>query len=119
MWKVINEESDDDNTLAAEVGSETDHISESDHNTDTDEEEPETVEFDDDGDEESDSSSSSQSKLYLGKDGTRWLKKVTPKNVCTRSPNIISHLPGPKGQTKSATTPLAAWNCMISDNIIY
>ncbi|KAK9702991.1 hypothetical protein QE152_g29601 [Popillia japonica] len=48
MWKVINEESDDDNIVAAEVDSETDLISESDHNTDTEEEEPENVEFDDD-----------------------------------------------------------------------
>nr|CAI5853546.1 unnamed protein product [Callosobruchus analis] len=54
---------------------------------------------------------------YYGKDGTKWKKTAPPKNIRTRSENIVSHLPGPIREGKQATTPMSSWNALFG-NII-
>ncbi|UYV72184.1 hypothetical protein LAZ67_9002121 [Cordylochernes scorpioides] len=56
---------------------------------------------------------------YIGKDQkTKWKKALPPKNVRTRSENIITHLPGVKGEVKNAKSILDCWNLFIDDNIL-
>ncbi|UYV65948.1 PBRM1, partial [Cordylochernes scorpioides] len=56
---------------------------------------------------------------YIGKDQkTKWKKALPPKNVRTRSENIITHLPGVKGEAKNAKSILDCWNLFIDDNIL-
>lgn len=43
---------------------------------------------------------------------------VPPKNVRTRSENIIKHLPGVKSLVKDFKSPMEIWNHFFSDNII-
>lgn len=55
---------------------------------------------------------------YKGKDGTKW-KFVEPiQTVRTRRENIVTHLPGTKGAAKQANTPLKAWQCFFSDEVL-
>ncbi|XP_071051718.1 piggyBac transposable element-derived protein 4-like [Onthophagus taurus] len=113
--KIMEEESDDNEIPPTESDSEVDHISVSDHLTDTDADEP----SEDEGNfYESSLAGTPSSHFYLGKDGTRWSKQHPPINVRTRAHNLVTHLPGPKGKAKDATTPFEGWNCMISDNMI-
>lgn len=57
--------------------------------------------------------------FFLGKDQiTKWRKHCPPKNVRTRSENLVSHLPGPKGIAKSLKTPLAIWQCFFPANML-
>ncbi|UYV64000.1 K02A2.6-like [Cordylochernes scorpioides] len=61
----------------------------------------------------------SQWTWYIGKDQkTKWKKALPPKNVRTRSENIITHLPGVKGEAKNAKSILDCWNLFIDDNIL-
>ncbi|XP_066583280.1 piggyBac transposable element-derived protein 4-like [Prorops nasuta] len=58
------------------------------------------------------------SKYLYGKDGTRWLKKVPPRNVRTRAINIISYLPGPRGKAKQAKSADECFALFINDTIL-
>ncbi|CAH1984345.1 unnamed protein product [Acanthoscelides obtectus] len=67
-------------------------LTESEHNTESEQEASESEEVESDEDVPLDSSS-----FYIGKDKiTKWSKANPPRNVKTRSHNIIIHLPGPK-----------------------
>ncbi|UYV65113.1 hypothetical protein LAZ67_3003153 [Cordylochernes scorpioides] len=56
---------------------------------------------------------------YIGKDQkTKSKKALSPKNVRTRSENIITHLPGVKGEAKNAKSILDCWNLFIDDIIL-
>ncbi|UYV80886.1 hypothetical protein LAZ67_19002099 [Cordylochernes scorpioides] len=56
---------------------------------------------------------------YIGKDQkTKWKKALPPKYVQTRSENIITHLPGVKGEEKNTKSILDCWNLFIDDNIL-
>ncbi|UYV72085.1 hypothetical protein LAZ67_9001767 [Cordylochernes scorpioides] len=56
---------------------------------------------------------------YIGKDQkTKWKKALPPKNVRTRSKNIITHLPGVKGEARNAKSIFDCWNLFIDDNIL-
>ena len=76
-----------------ESSGEEDCVLESDHETDTEQE----------GDSDEDNVPLCQREFYKGKNGTQWNKAVPPKNVRTRSCNIVTHLPGCKGQVREAT----------------
>nr|CAI5827747.1 unnamed protein product [Callosobruchus analis] len=53
--------------------------------------------------------------LFIGKDqSTKWRKHCPPKNVRTRSENLITHLPGPKGLAKTLKTPISIWQYFFS-----
>lgn len=55
---------------------------------------------------------------FLGRDGTtKWNKHCPTRNVRTRSENIITHLPGVKGEAKKVKTPIDIWQCFINDHI--
>ncbi|KAJ4448309.1 hypothetical protein ANN_10324 [Periplaneta americana] len=79
------------------------------------EQEQEAESSDDDCD---DNAPLSQFTTYKGKDGTSWRKSVPPRNVKTRACNIVTHLPGCKGQARQAKLPLETWSYLIDDNII-
>ncbi|UYV74780.1 U2AF2 [Cordylochernes scorpioides] len=69
-----------------------DYIERSDHETDSEEEQ----------DNEGPLNINEQNDLFFGKDGvTKWNKKAPPSRIKTRSINIITHLPGPKGPAKN------------------
>ncbi|KAJ4431798.1 hypothetical protein ANN_20403 [Periplaneta americana] len=108
------DEEDEQEIIQGESEDEGDHISESEHNTDT-EQEQEADSSDDDCD---DNAPLSQFTTYKGKDGTSRRKSVPPRNVKTRACNIVTHLPGCKGQARQAKLPLDTWLCLIDDNII-
>ncbi|KAJ8936879.1 hypothetical protein NQ314_012143 [Rhamnusium bicolor] len=56
---------------------------------------------------------------FLSKDGSiKWKKHFPLKNVRTRSENIITHLPGVKGDTKKLKSPIDLWKCFIYDDIL-
>ncbi|KAJ8960119.1 hypothetical protein NQ314_006100 [Rhamnusium bicolor] len=56
---------------------------------------------------------------FLGKDGsTKWKKHFPSKNVRSRSENIITYLPGVKGDTKKLKSPIDIWKCFIDDDIL-
>lgn len=56
---------------------------------------------------------------FLGKDNlTKWRKQTPPKNVRTRSENIVTHLPGPKGEIKNYREPLQFWRHFFDDNLL-
>lgn len=57
-------------------------------------------------------------QVLLGKNGTKWLAKMSSKNVRTRSENIISHLPGVRAYGKAAKTPLECFQLFIDEQMI-
>ncbi|KAF2893872.1 hypothetical protein ILUMI_12300 [Ignelater luminosus] len=55
---------------------------------------------------------------YLSKDNqTKW-KKIPQQNVRTRSCNIITHLPGPIKEKRTATTEIASLNSFLDNTTI-
>lgn len=53
---------------------------------------------------------------FLGKDKiTKWQKHIPPRNVRTRSENLLSHLPGAKHITKSLKSLLEIWQYFFND----
>ncbi|KAJ8964409.1 hypothetical protein NQ314_004929 [Rhamnusium bicolor] len=105
------------------------YVSEYDHSADEDE--PDNVEVLDINtdseqglsDSEKDctvtSEFSTREPYFPGKDGsTKWKKHFLPKNVMTRSKNIITHLPGVKGDTRKLKSPIDLWKCFIDDDIL-
>lgn len=56
---------------------------------------------------------------FIGKDRkTKWRKDIFPKNVRTRSVNLLTKLPGVIGAARSAKTELESWKCFICDDIL-
>jgi len=56
---------------------------------------------------------------FLGKDKiSKWEKHVPPKNVRTRSENLVTHLPGPKAATRNLKTPLEIWSYFFNHDIL-
>ncbi|CAH2009352.1 unnamed protein product, partial [Acanthoscelides obtectus] len=89
-------------------------LTESEHNTESEQEVAESEEVESDEDVPLDSSS-----FYIGKDKiTKWRKANPPRNVKTRSHNIIIHLPGPKGKAREVKTEVAALELFLDDNIL-
>ena len=60
---------------------------------------------------------------YIRKDKMKWGKVKSSTRIRRRRKNIVTKLPGVIGQARNATTPLEAWNCLItgeiSDNIVH
>lgn len=57
--------------------------------------------------------------FFIGKDqSTKWRKHCNPRNVRTRSENLITHLPGPKETVKNLRTPLAIWQYFFPENVL-
>lgn len=71
-----------------------------------------------DGDDEN-NSPERVGPFFFGKDQvTKWRKHCPPKNVRTRSENIVINLPGPKGIAKSLKTPLSIWQGFFPANML-
>ncbi|CAH2001451.1 unnamed protein product [Acanthoscelides obtectus] len=89
-------------------------LTESEHNTESEQEVAESEEVESDEDVPLDSSS-----FYIGKDKiTKWRKANLPRNVKTRSHNIIIYLPGPKGKAREVKTEVADLELFLDDNIL-
>lgn len=58
------------------------------------------------------------SLYYQAKDGTKWKKNCTSKNVRTRQDNIIVRLPGVKGAAKNALSPRECWELFLDNAIL-
>ncbi|KAG5896952.1 hypothetical protein JTB14_024799 [Gonioctena quinquepunctata] len=54
---------------------------------------------------------------YVGKNRFKWCKMGQPKNVGTRSHNLVRKLPGVVGEAKTAKTVLHSWELFISHNV--
>lgn len=59
----------------------------------------------------------------MGRDGlTEWghksLPPLPPRRGRAGSHNIITHLPGPKGNSKNVTSPTEAWKLFFPDSVI-
>lgn len=59
-----------------------------------------------------------QNKFYIGKDQTKWKKKVPPQNSRTRSHNIITHLPGLKSNAKNEKSHMECFSLFFDDSVI-
>lgn len=69
--------------------------------------------------ENSEEESNENVSFYLGRDKkTKWMKSIPPKNVRTRSCNIVSHLPGVKGCAKNVKEPEECFLLFLDDTII-
>ncbi|KAK9711576.1 Transposase IS4 [Popillia japonica] len=56
---------------------------------------------------------------FFGSDGTRWKKHFGGRrNVRTRADNIITQLPGVKGEAKEKRTPIEIWNLFITNDML-
>lgn len=57
---------------------------------------------------------------FIGKNGTtRWRKyPATARNVRTRAENIVTHLPGPKGDIRHKNKASEIWECFLSANML-
>ncbi|CAH1995456.1 unnamed protein product [Acanthoscelides obtectus] len=89
-------------------------LTESEHNTESEQEVAESEEVESDEDVPLVSSS-----FYIGKDKiTKWRKANPPRNVKTRSRNIIIHLPGPKGKAREVKTEVADSELFLDDIIL-
>lgn len=137
--KVLEEEVVDEQ---GDSGSETDHCEISDHNTDTEEDisnvetkrissqvKPSTSTEEETGNVDTEQNQlqvipststrgSNKHLFYHSKAHVIWKKHALPKNVRTRSCNIITFLPGTKGNARNAIRPLDCWTCFIDNNII-
>lgn len=55
----------------------------------------------------------------MGKDGTKWRKHCHRyPNVRTRRHNIVTQLPGVKGEAKNKKTPIEIWSLFITDTML-
>ena len=57
-------------------------------------------------------------ECYNGKDKTKWKKTEPTQSIRTRRQNIVTHLPGTKGAARQADTPLKAWQCFFTDELL-
>lgn len=48
--------------------------------------------------------------IEIEKDGMEWKSTCPPKNMRTRSCNIITHLPGSRGKAHTVKTPQECWD---------
>lgn len=46
------------------------------------------------------------------------IKNVPLQRVCSKPHNLICNLPGVKGTTRMAKTPLKCWSCVMDDEIL-
>ncbi|KAJ8952464.1 hypothetical protein NQ314_007541 [Rhamnusium bicolor] len=106
--KVISEEEVHDSDSSIEVN---ENEIFSDHQTDTEQEDEGEVLQDESVDE------TDRRLYYYGNDSTKWKKHSPPKNIRTRSENIISHLPGTIREAKNVRTPIDSWDILF-DNLL-
>lgn len=61
----------------------------------------------------------SSSRFFIGKDSkTKWTKESSSTAVRTRSKNIVTQLPGVKGEAKGLKDPGSIWNLFFSEEVI-
>lgn len=57
--------------------------------------------------------------VYIGEDKvTKWKVAEPTQSIRTRRRNIVLHLPGTKGQAKNAKSPIEAWQCFFTHEIL-
>lgn len=105
----MEEDIEDSETNDIEEKNELDEIETSDHDTSSEQD------FEDTNDEEEEGHSK---KYFWGKDGTKWRKEIPPRNIRTRSINIISHLPGSTKQAKNAKSAADSFALFMTDTIL-
>nr|CAI5837678.1 unnamed protein product [Callosobruchus analis] len=117
VWALILKQQSDDEADEAELiesdDSEIDRCEQPQHNSETEQEGSDTVVFNEPvmlpecPSINVETTVGSQGHLlFIGKDKlTKWRKRQYPLNIPTRRQNIISHLPGPKGNAKNSKTP--------------
>lgn len=104
--------SDDDEMEEASFEME-ENIEESDHESNTEQEVSEEEMSENEGDE------NLVDQYYLGKDRiTKWSKIKPNAQVRTKSSNIITHLPGPKGNGRNAKSEIDCIRLFITEPII-
>lgn len=114
LWEEVQSDDEaDEIEISENDDSEIDECEELHHDSETDQEAP------DSDTENSSSDSETTAGLFIGKDkSTKWRKHHYPLNVRTKRQNIISHLPGPKGNARKASTPLQTFQNFIDEEII-
>lgn len=103
-------DSDIGDDLFASDEDENDNVEEREEDSDTEQEIG--------SDEEEVEDSGQDETHFLGKDKTKWRKNAPPRNVRTRAHNIVTHLPGVKGDARLAKTPLECWKNFFTDDIL-
>lgn len=96
---------------------ETDHVEEQCEESNTEQEYTDD-EYEGESTSGDDIGSIVQNKYYIGKDQTKWKKKVPPQNSRTRSHNIITHLPGPKSNAKNKISHMECFSLFFDDSVI-
>lgn len=109
QWFDDSSEEDEQNVIEDDDEADEDFVIVSDHDSLSEQEISDSGEreFDDDRD-------NTTENYYLGKNGEKkWRKKRPPLNVRTRSHNIITHLPGPKGVARAVQSEIEALSLFI------
>lgn len=130
LWDEVDEISDEEPIGSDSDDGWSDHESERSSDSDTEQEIDETEnnlpsdqtdQIDDivDESERPEISRTDNARYMWGKDGkTKWVPFPGNRSVRTRSVNIVTHLPGPKGLAKNAKTPLECWSLFIDTNML-
>lgn len=110
LRKLYEEVDSDEECIDHEDDSDADpeYVEVSEHDSDS-EQELETVDIE---------NFNNQTDNYKGKDGMKWKSACPPKNVRTRSCNIITHLPGTRGKARTVKTPQECWDCLVDEEMI-
>ncbi|XP_024083616.1 uncharacterized protein LOC112127235 [Cimex lectularius] len=110
--KLLEDDASDDPALVEDFGKESDidsldEVEQCDEDSET---EPE-----DEG-----TSEKVEDDFFLGKDKqTKWTKKASPASFRqVQGHNIITHLPGVKGDARNAKTVLQCWECLSTTEIL-
>lgn len=56
--------------------------------------------------------------VLKGKSGYKWSTVAPERRGRHKMRNLVTHLPGPKGEARNITTPLEAWSLLLSDDIL-
>lgn len=105
---------DDDPTMEDEFGEESDVASD-----DEVEERGENSETEQDDETDLDDENSGDIHFFLGKDKISKWNQNPPLRSARRGPhNIITHLPGVKGNARNASTAVDIWNNIFTDEIL-
>ncbi|XP_039291956.1 piggyBac transposable element-derived protein 4-like [Nilaparvata lugens] len=119
LRRFLEDDDDEDPAANEDLGEESDidsqdEVEEQQGDSDT---EQDCDKFSDDEDT---TSEKTDETFFLGKDKkTNWLKKSPGSTFCrVQSQNIVTHLPGVKGNARNAKSAFECWSNLFTDNIL-
>lgn len=110
MLEEVLSDEEDNVAVDSDASIDEDHLQESDHNSVSEQDASSIESSEDEGQDE---------RTYLGKDKvTKWFNVKGRTAVRTRSHNIVTEAPGPKGMAQSCKSPSECFELFITDDMI-